>query len=218
MLYRSIQRRIGRGRGSSASRILQPAPSATSCVATATVVSFSSWQGHGTDLLGDSLAHNYGVPKLILKGHSASGFDIVNMVKNMDLSDDALRKSGGVVHCTGSLLVFPDACYLWSVRSQSELTVESLAATLLYRPSLEYLFIGSAQPISPQLTQTIREGLNAQRQALSPISSTSARSNNLVVEPMDLTNAMGTFNILNGEDRRVAAAMILPRDDDEDEQ
>jgi uncharacterized protein len=31
---------------------------------------------------------------------------------------------------------------------------------------------------------------------------------------MDLTNAMGTFNILNGEDRMVAVALILPSDMD----
>ena len=41
-----------------------------------------------------------------------------------------------------------------------------------------------------------------------------------VYETLSLqANAMGTFNILNGEDRMVAAALILPeKKDDDDEQ
>jgi uncharacterized protein len=173
---------------------------------------FSSWLGHGTDLLGDALEHNYGVPKIILNGHSETGFDIVNMVKNKDPTDDKLRATGGVVHCMGSVLVFPDSCYLWNVRRPHNLTVESLAPAILYRPALEYLFLGCAEPIPPIVVQTIRDGLNQQSMA---INGGVSRYTNLVVEPMDLTNAMGTFNILNGEDRRVGAALILPPSEDE---
>jgi uncharacterized protein len=173
---------------------------------------FSSWQGHGTDLLGESLAHNYGVPKIILNGYSETGFDIVNMIKNKDPTDDALRATGGVVHCAGSVLVFPGSCYLWDVRNPKDLTVESLAPVLLYRPALEYLFLGSAKPIPPHVVQMIREGLNSQAGVMGG----GLGKNHIVVEPMDLTNAMGTFNILNGEDRRVAAALILPPDPDND--
>ena len=31
----------------------------------------------------------------------------------------------------------------------------------------------------------------------------------VIVEQMDVMNAMGTFNILNGEDRRVACVLVL---------
>jgi uncharacterized protein len=156
-------------------------------------------------LLSDSLAHNYGVPKIILKGHSDSGFDVVNMVKNKDTTgDESLKATGGVVHCAGSVLAFPGACYLWNVRRAEDLTAESLAPVLLYRPSVEYLFLGSVQPIPPQRVQDIREAL---RKASDAFGNSSSK---IVVEPMDLTNVMGTFNILNGEDRRVAAALILP--------
>ena len=169
---------------------------------------FFSWDGHGTDLLSDSLAHNYGVPKIILNGHSDSGFDVVNMVKNKDTTgDEALKATGGIVHCAGSVLAFPGACYLWKVRSIQDLSVESLAPVLLYRPSLEYLFLGSTDPIPPQKVQDIREALQKANDAF-------GNSSKIVVEPMDLTNAMGTFNILNGEDRRVAAALILPEEED----
>jgi len=32
---------------------------------------------------------------------------------------------------------------------------------------------------------------------------------NIVVEKLDLSNTMGTFNILNAEDRQVAAALVM---------
>merc|ERR1719343_881216 len=103
----------------------------------------NSWQGHGTDLLSDSLAHNDGVPKIILHGHSSTGFDVLNMIKNMDQNDENLRQTGGIVHCTGSILVLPSACFLWNVRQPQDLSVDSLAPILLFRPKLEYLFLGS---------------------------------------------------------------------------
>lgn len=162
-----------------------------------------SWQGHGTDLLGDSLAHNDGMnAKLILHGHSSSGFDVLNLIKNMDPEDESLAKTGGIVHCAGSIIAFPSACFLWKVRRPEDLTVESLAPVLLYRPKLEYLFLASCLPIDHDLTQSIRQEL---RKSLP----------NLVVEALDVSNAMGTFNVLNGEDRRVAAAFILPQDEDD---
>lgn len=163
----------------------------------------NSWQGHGTDLLADSLAHNDGVPKIILHGHSSTGFDVVNMIKNMDHQDEDLRQTGGIVHCTGSILALPSACFLWNVRQSQDLTVDSLAPILLHRPKLEYFFLGSNVPIDHGRIQSIRQEL---------------RRNNpdLVVESLDLSNAMGTFNVLNGEDRRVAAGFILSRDDGED--
>ena len=162
----------------------------------------NSWQGHGTDLLSDSLAHNDGVPKIILHGHSSTGFDVLNMIKNMDQNDEKLRQTGGIVHCTGSILVLPSACFLWNVRQPEDLTVDSLAPILLYRPKLEYLFLGSNLPIHHDRIESIRHELR--------------RNNpNLVVESLDLSNAMGTFNVLNGEDRRVAAGFILSQDDDD---
>lgn len=164
----------------------------------------SSWEGHGTDLLNDSLAHNDGVPKIVLKGHSSSGFDVLNMIKNKDPTDESLQQTGGIVHCAGSIIALPSACFLWKVRDTKDLTVESLAPILLHRPKLEYLFLGSKDPISRELTESIRDELRKEAPGL-------------VVETLDVSNAMGTFNVLNGEDRRVAAAFILPRDDDDDD-
>ena len=203
----------------------------------------TGWDGHGTDLLSDSLAHNSGVPKIILHGHSSSGFDVINMVKNLDPTDTELKKTGGIVHMAGSILVLPGAAFLWNVRSPKDLTVDSICPPLqLLSPPLEYLFIGSpdgAGSIDPVVLDAIRRTLRDHQRLLEQqeqkrlssrpgtprslsLSSGGGGSGttgddifaqNLVVEPMDLTNAMGTFNILNGEDRRVGAALILPQDE-----
>ena len=61
--------------------------------------------------------------------------------------------------------------------------------------------MGSDQPIHHERMESIRQDLR--------------RNNpNLVVESLDLSNAMGTFNVLNGEDRRVAVALMLSQEDD----
>mmetsp|Transcript_47637 Transcript_47637/g.116033 ORF Transcript_47637/g.116033 Transcript_47637/m.116033 type:complete len:239 (+) Transcript_47637:27-743(+) len=206
--------------------------------------SSAGWDGHGTDLLSDSLAHNSGVPKIILHGHSSSGFDVINMVKNLDPNDTELKKTGGIVHMAGSILVLPGAAFLWNVRSPKALTVDSICPPLqLLSPPLEYLFIGSpdgAGSIDPVVLDEIRQTLHDHQQLLEQQQQKQSSSRpatprslsissgggglgmagediltqNLVVEPMDLTNAMGTFNILNGEDRRVGAALILPKNND----
>lgn len=156
----------------------------------------SGWDGHGTDLLSDSLAHNFGAPKIILQAHGRSGFDVANVIRNMDPADQEIRKSKGLIHFHGSILALPGACFLWKVRRRDEITLVKLAPLRLLRPKLEYLFIGSSSAISPALIDAIRKEL-------------AAEDHGMVVEAMDLANAMGTFNVLNGEDRRVAAALLL---------
>ena len=99
----------------------------------------------------------------------------------------------------GSILAFPYGCFLWKVSDVEDLTLESLAPVLLHRPTLDYLFIGvnSGDPPVGEMNR-IRKALQRQ---------------NTVVEKMDLSNAMGTFNILNAEDRQVAVALVMdPRE------
>lgn len=138
--------------------------------------------------------------QIILQGHSTTGFDIKKNLKKIDPSDKTLDKSMGIVHLNGSILCFPHACYLWHVNSISDLTAESLAAIELYLPKLEYLLLGSSRTIHPSVVKDIRDSLRH-------------TNSDLVVEPMDLANCLGTFNILNAEDRRVCAALILRQDD-----
>lgn len=136
-----------------------------------------------------------------MHGHSSTGFDCNKILKKVDANDQTLDKSMGIVHLAGSVICFPNACYMWKVKSVRDLTPKSLVAVDLFYPKLEYLLLGSSKAIPPSLVKEIRDALRL-------------TNPELVVEPMDLANAMGTFNILNGEDRRVCVALILHQEDD----
>ena len=92
----------------------------------------------------------------------------------------------------GSIIAFPFGAFLWNISGPDDVTLESLAPVILHRPKLEYLFIGCNEPID--------QGQIARIQAAIP---------GIVVEKMMISNAMGTFNILNAEDRPVCAALVL---------
>ena len=40
------------------------------------------------------------------------------------------------------------------------------------------------------------------------------KKKHIVVEQMNVMNAMGTFNVLNGEDRRIAVAIVVGDEDE----
>jgi uncharacterized protein len=135
-------------------------------------------------------------PKVILQCYAPSGFDVQNTVKKVDEAE----VSDGVVHMNGSILVFPFGCFLWKVESGADVTLESLAPVMLHRPKLDYLFIGCKGKVPSAELDRIQA-------AFRPLG--------IVVEQMTLSNAVGTFNILNAEDRQVAAALVLdPHSDD----
>ena len=114
-----------------------------------------------------------------------------------DEEDDASERPQ-ILHMNGSILVFPHSCFLWKVSEPKDVTLESLAAVILHEPDIEFLFIGSDKPLPPRELNRIKREM---------------RKRDMVVEQLDVTNAMGTFNILNGEDRRVAVALVLDVDD-----
>jgi len=99
-----------------------------------------------------------------------------------------------MLHLNGSVLAFPHMCYLWNVSTPKDVTAESLAMVSLMKPPVDFLFIGSDTSLPPRELKRIRSKL---------------KENGIVVEQLDLTNAMGTFNILNGEDRSVAVALLV---------
>ena len=80
----------------------------------------------------------------------------------------------------------------WSTSSIDNLSSTSFSAILQINPSIEILLIGcgaAAKLIKPTLLVELKNtGIN--------------------VEPMDTGAACRTFNVLNAEDRRVAAALI----------
>ena len=136
-------------------------------------------------------------PKIVLNAYAPTGFDVSNMIQKVDKELDT---ESGNVHMAGSILAFDRACFLWNhVNSSQDVTYESLAPVLIYRPKLKYLFIGCNTPV-PKM-QDIKTRLKQEA--------------GIVAEQLTVYNAMGTFNILNGEDRSVAAALVLEGDDDE---
>lgn len=153
----------------------------------------------GTDLLADSLAHG---PrrKIVLESYAPSGIDVKGLVHVGDSpeEDDNIGEDK-IIHMNGSIVAFPDACFLWNIKKPNEVTLESLSVIRLYEPPVEYLFIGCDKPIDPKELARIKKEF---------------RKTEIVTEQMDIMNAMGTFNILNGEDRRVSCVLVIDTDEE----
>mmetsp|Transcript_792 Transcript_792/g.1337 ORF Transcript_792/g.1337 Transcript_792/m.1337 type:complete len:262 (-) Transcript_792:305-1090(-) len=148
----------------------------------------------GTDLLEDSLAHG-ARRKIILESYAPSGVDVKGLIQVGDAPEEgALVGEDKIVHMNGSIVAFPHACFLWNVETPEDVTLASLSVVKLYEPAMEYLFIGCDKPLLPPELNKIKKEF---------------RKKGIVVEQMDIMNAMGTFNILNGEDRRVACVLVI---------
>jgi uncharacterized protein len=96
----------------------------------------------------------------------------------------------GVVH-RGSILVFPDRTESWGAAEASTVSFESLA------PVVEY---GGVQILLLGLGRLMSAVPIALRAAL--------RSSGIILEAMDTGAACRTYNVLLGEERRVAAALL----------
>jgi uncharacterized protein len=160
----------------------------------------SSWNSRGYDITADSLDWS-DKPKTNVTGYGPTGFDVLNTVKKISEYETA----DGTVHYNSSILVFPHGCFLWKVQTVDEITPESLAAVLLHRPKIDYLFLG----VNKRHTGggISLENMNRLREALRPIK----------VDQLELGNAIGTFNLLNAEDRSVAVGLLLDPVESEDE-
>jgi len=100
-------------------------------------------------------------------------------------------KVSGVRH-EGSILVLPDQTMSWPVGKTSELTLQSLKPIIETNPAIEIVIVGCGASLS-MLPLTLREVM---------------RSKKIGIESMDTGAACRTFNVLVGEGRRVAAALI----------
>ncbi len=92
----------------------------------------------------------------------------------------------------GSVLILPANTLGWPVSAMSELSPESLAPVVGAVPAVELLIIGCGRQLV-RISEDLRQFL---KQA------------GIVVEPMDTGAACRTFNVLQGEQRRIAAALI----------
>ena len=93
----------------------------------------------------------------------------------------------------GSILVLADRALPWAPRATAEITLESLRAVQDAAAEIEILLVGTGprlELLSPPLRQAVR--------AWGP-----------TVEPMATPAACRTYNLLLGEGRRVAAALIV---------
>lgn len=92
----------------------------------------------------------------------------------------------------GSVIIFPWRTLAWPVAAAEEVTLESLQPVPEADPPVELLLLG----LGPQ----IRRVPDALRAAL--------KARGIVVEGLDTGAAARTYNVLLGESRRVAAALI----------
>jgi hypothetical protein len=139
---------------------------------------FSGWTGKGQDMLEGAYTHGLSRPKVYLDAYGPTGFDIANMIKKMnpvggpysrgrsyDL-DDENDNSGGLLYMNGSIMMFPYSCFLWKVDSIEDVTMETLAPLLMYRPKLEYFFLGSQEEMDRMKLDKIRKELKSRGQII----------------------------------------------------
>ncbi|CAK4085296.1 unnamed protein product [Aphanomyces euteiches] len=98
------------------------------------------------------------------------------------------------VNMRGAIALFPEIAMLWKPKTMDEITKESLTVFTVANPPVEILVLGCGKRIPRLLDPSLVDYL---------------KSHGIVVEYVDSFNACATFNILNAEDRKVAAA-ILP--------
>ena len=92
-----------------------------------------------------------------------------------------------------SVLVFPDQIIPWSPIDTNNLIVDDFKMVLTVGPIVELLLLGCGKT-TWFLPLPLRDEL---------------KEMGLVLEPMDTGAACRTFNVLLGENRRIAAALML---------
>ena len=93
----------------------------------------------------------------------------------------------------GSLLALPSGVYAWAARAVADIDAASLAPVFAETPGLiDHLLIGTGRDLAP----------------LSPALQARLQAAGIRGEPMATGAAARTYNILLGERRRVAAALL----------
>ena len=92
-----------------------------------------------------------------------------------------------------SVLVFPDHITPWAPIDINNLSLEDFSQVLTVVPVVELLLLGCGKT-TWFIPIPLREEL---------------KEKGLVMEPMDTGAACRTYNVLLGEDRRIAAALML---------
>ncbi|KAM9989984.1 hypothetical protein ACTFIY_006045 [Dictyostelium cf. discoideum] len=146
---------------------------------------------------------NFGKSNKIFKRNYCKGIDNGNIfeMSQGDLSKvyniDGYVESGFSINKTlipGSINIMPQQLFLWDVHSVEDITIDTLATLDIVEPPTEFLLIGTGSTHLKLPDQLIKD------------ISTRYKVN---VETMTTMNAIGTYNILAEEERRVSA-FILP--------
>jgi uncharacterized protein len=168
-------------------------------------LSSGGWSGvRGHDITMESLKFG-SRPKVILEGYTPVGFHVYNTIMKTDQHHHQEQEDGdgdGSFHLHGSIMAFPFGCFLWKVSTAKDITLETLYPVLLHRPAIELLFIGCDKNQQIPAAEMNRIRLACMKR-------------NIVVEKTSVGNAMGTFNILNAEDRNVAVVLLVATTDDD---
>ncbi|GAA3853333.1 MTH938/NDUFAF3 family protein [[Pseudomonas] carboxydohydrogena] len=92
----------------------------------------------------------------------------------------------------GSLLCLPDGIWAWSVTQASEIEEASLVRVFENARAIDTLIVGTGREVW-RPDPALRDALRAVQ---------------IVLDPMQTGSAITTYNIMLGEGRRVAAALI----------
>jgi len=92
----------------------------------------------------------------------------------------------------GSILCLPDAIWAWPVTRPADIDEDSLARVFAAANAIDTLIVGTGTNVWVP-PKSLREAL---------------RAVHIVVDPMQTGPAIRTYNIMVGERRRVAAALI----------
>ena len=92
----------------------------------------------------------------------------------------------------GSVMLFPSHVETWEVHSVADLPSAEFLQVIEERPQIEVLLVGTGHSSS----------------ALDTVSRENLRTAGICVDVMPTGAACRTYNVLVGEDRRVAAALI----------
>jgi len=134
-----------------------------------------------------------GFRKKIMPNQTTTSSDALHLPRSAPI--EAYGKGGFAfadMSHRGSLLCLPDAIWAWPVSQPAEIDEHSLARIFKAANSIDTLIVGSGTEVWLP-PRGLREALRAVR---------------VVLDPMQTGPAIRTYNIMLGERRRVAAALI----------
>lgn len=127
------------------------------------------------------------------------GFDVLGGGSDDDGLRTSIRAFGDQsfmvnnVMVRQSVMLFPYSFLSWNADRFEDITIESMLPLTLIQPTLEIVFVGSGSVQRRELPKEVRDYF---------------RKAGIMLELSTTPHAASTFNVLNGEGRNVAAALL----------